>query len=201
MSAVHANRLSARRGESAFRRPESVLPRSWARTGAGEPPPIALIKEHLNSAIVAGTLLLAAISHGREFNSLYITLAVFAYAVTFKVMTRPRLEHIGNGLDWGRILRHRTIEWACVIGILLLTGFLLQVSSLFSRRVMLTWFVLTPLVLTAAHAAARKFAGWILGHGGTRRRQVIVGANRIGCELAARLAEEPVARERGRILR
>ncbi len=191
MSAVHANRLSARRAEVAVRRPESVLPRSWAHTGVGEPPPIALIKEHLNSAIVAGTLLLVAICHGREFNSLYITLAVFAYAVTFKVMTRPRLEHIGNGMDWGRILRHRTIEWACVVGILLLTGFLLKASSLFSRSVMLTWFVLTPLVLTAAHAAARKFAGWILEHGDTRRRQVIVGANRIGCELAARLAEEP----------
>ena len=191
MSAVQANRLSARRDELAFRRTDGALPRSWARTGAGEPPPIALIKEHLNSAIVAVTLLLAAMSHGREFNSLYITLAVFAYAVTFKVMTRPRLEHIGNGLDWGRILRHRTIEWACVIGILLLTGFLLKVSGLFSRRVMLTWFILTPVVLTAAHAAARSFAGWLLEHGGTKRRQVIVGANRVGCELAARLADEP----------
>ncbi len=191
MSALHASRLSARRDEIAYRRVDSVLSRSWGRPGAGEPPSIALIKEHLNSAIVAGSLLLAAMSHGQRFNSLYIALAVVAYAVTFKVMTRPRLEQIGNGLDWGRILRHRTIEWACVIGILLLTAYLLKASSLFSRRVMLTWFVLTPLVLTAAHAAARKFAGWLLEHGGTRRRQVIVGANRIGCELAARLAEEP----------
>ncbi|MDP9197994.1 MAG: undecaprenyl-phosphate glucose phosphotransferase [Pseudomonadota bacterium] len=191
MSAVQASRLSARRDQTAFRRTESALSRSWARTGAGEPPSIALIKEHLNSAIVAGTLLLAAMSHGQEFNSLYITLAVFAYAATFKMMTRPRLELAGSALDWGRMLRHRMIEWACVIGILLLAGFLLKVSSLFSRRVMLTWFVLTPFILTAAHAAARKFAGWLLEHGGTRRRQVIVGANRVGCELAARLAEEP----------
>ncbi len=191
MSAVQASRLLARRDEIAFRSTDGVLSRSWARPGAGEPPVVALIKEHLNSAVVAGTLLIAAVSHGREFSSLYITLAVFAYAVTFKVMTRPRLEHIGNGLDWGRILRHRTIEWACVIGILLLTGYLLKVSGLFSGAVMLTWFVLTPLALTAAHAAARKFAGWLLEQAGTRRRQVIVGANRVGCELAARLAAEP----------
>jgi len=191
MSAAQASRLTARRDQVAFRHTDSALSRSWARTGVGEPPSIALIKEHLNSAIVAGTLLLAAMSHGQEFNSLYIALAVFAYAVTFKVLTRPQLELIGNGMDWGRILRHRTIEWACVIGILLLTGYLLKVSSLFSRRVMLTWFVLTPLVLTAAHAAARKFAGWLLEHGGTRRRQVIIGANKVGRELAARLAEEP----------
>ncbi|MGH8204899.1 MAG: hypothetical protein ACREST_09835, partial [Steroidobacteraceae bacterium] len=170
---------------------EGALPQSWARAGAGEPPAVALIKEHLNSAIVAGMLLLAVAGQGQRFGGHYVALAAFAYAVTFKVMTRPRLERIGNGLDWGRMLRHRTIEWVCVIGVLLLTGYLLNVGSLYPKKFMLAWFVLTPLALTAAHAAARTLAGWLLARGGIRRRQVIVGANRIGCELAARLAEEP----------
>jgi putative colanic acid biosynthesis UDP-glucose lipid carrier transferase len=45
--------------------------------------------------------------------------------------------------------------------------------------------------LAGAHAATRRFTGWFLRHHGIRRRQVIVGANRIGCELASRLLEEP----------
>ena len=191
MSAAQASRVSARRDAAALHRIESALPRSWARAGAGEPPVIALIKEHLNSAVVAGMLLLAVAGQGQRFAGHYVALAAYAYAVTFKVMTRPRLERTGNGLDWGRMLRHRTIEWACVIGILLLTAHLLNVGSLYPQGVMLAWFVLTPLALTAAHAAARTLADWLLARGGMRRRQVIVGANRIGCELAARLAEEP----------
>ncbi|MGH8129863.1 MAG: undecaprenyl-phosphate glucose phosphotransferase [Steroidobacteraceae bacterium] len=161
------------------------------RSGAGEPPAIALTKEHLNSAIVAGVLLLAVASHGQRFTGLYGVLAATAYFVAFKVMSRPRLDHIDSSETWWRDLRHMTVEWGCVIATLLLAGYLFKVNGLYSRSVLLTWFVMTPVVLTGAHAATRRFTGWLLRHGGIPRRQVIVGANKVGCELASRLAEEP----------
>ena len=148
------------------------------RPGAGEPPAIALIKEHLNSAIVAGVLLLAAVSQGQRFTGLYGALAAISYAVAFKMMSRPRLEHIDSREIWWRDLRHMTVEWGCVIAALLLAGLLLEVNGLFSRKVLLAWFLAdSRRFLPARMRRPGRFTDWFLTHHGTRRRQVIVGAN------------------------
>ncbi len=191
MSAIQATRQSSRREKVAALHAASAQPRTWVHPGAGEPPAIALIKEHLNSAIVASVLLLAAASHGQRFTGLYGVLAAISYAIAFKVMTRPRLERIDSGANWWRDVRHMTIEWVCVIATLLLAGYLLKVTSVYSRKVLLTWFVATPIVLAGAHAATRRLTGWLLRHRSIQRRQVIVSANKVGCELASRLADEP----------
>jgi putative colanic acid biosynthesis UDP-glucose lipid carrier transferase len=172
-------------------RGEPRLADGWTRHGAGEPPAIALVKDHLNSAVVAGTLLLAALGHHERIDGPLLALAAIAYAMAFEFMTRPRLDRIGTGTDWGRILRHRAIEWACLAALLLLAGHLLRVAGHFPQKVILTWFVACPLTLALAHAAARKATGRLMQRVSAVRRQVIVGANRVGCELAARLAEEP----------
>ncbi len=191
MSALQATRIGQRSGATAAFPARSPRSTGWARHGAGEPPAVALVKEHLNSAVVAATLLLALLGHGHSIGGPELALAVIAYATAFKFITRPRLDRIDRGTDWGRILRHRAIEWACVAGLLWLAGHLLQVADRFPRKVVLTWFIVTPIALAGAHVAARKAAAVLMRRAATRRRQVIVGANRIGSELAARLAEEP----------
>ena len=172
------------------RRTSGAYSRTWVRSGAGESPVIALIKEQLNPAIVVGALLLSVAIHGQRLTGSYGVLAALAFVVAMRVMSRPRLERVDSRATWWRNMRHTTFEWACVIAVLLLLAFLFKVTGLFSRKVVLTWFVMTPFVLAGAHAATRKIAGWLPRHGGIDRRQVIVGANKVGCELASRLAEE-----------
>jgi hypothetical protein len=111
MSAIQATRHSPTRGKFTALHAASEYPRTWVRPGAGEPPAIALIKEHLNAVIVSGVLLLAAASQGQRFTGLYGVLAAISYGVTLKVMSRPRLEHIDSREIWWRDLRHMTVEW------------------------------------------------------------------------------------------
>jgi putative colanic acid biosynthesis UDP-glucose lipid carrier transferase len=190
MSALPAAHV-ARRPDAHASTGAELLPASgWARHGAGEPPAIALIKDHLNSATVAGTLLLAGLTLGRDIDGALLALAAIAYALALRFMTKPRLERYEGDPDWWRILRHRSIEWACMAGLLWLAGSLLQVNDDFPREAIFAWFVTTPFILTYAHVAAGKAAGILVRRAAAGRRQVIVGANRIGCQLAARLAEE-----------
>ena len=57
MSTAEATRVPSRHDESGcFRVVGAAV--AWARPGAGEPPPIAFVKEHLNSTVVAAALLL-----------------------------------------------------------------------------------------------------------------------------------------------
>jgi putative colanic acid biosynthesis UDP-glucose lipid carrier transferase len=191
MSALHARRIRERTGATVTRPARPSRASDWGRHGAGEPPAVALVKEHLNSAVVALVLLLAVLGHGRRIDGPELALAAFAYVAAFKIITRPRLDRAGGGTDWSRILRHRVVEWACVACLLLLAGHLLGVAGRYPRPVILTWFVATPFALAAAHVTARRAAGSLMRRAAARRRQVIVGANRIGRDLAARLSEEP----------
>ncbi len=191
MSVLHAPRIAERTGATVAFPARPPRASDWARHGAGEPPAVALVKEHLNSAVVAAVLLLSVLAHGRVIDGPDIALAVFAYAAAFKFITRPRLDRADGGADWERVLRHRLIEWACVAALLLLAGRLLGVADRYPRPVIFAWFVTTPFVLAAAHVAARKAAASLMRRAAECRCQVIVGANRIGRELSARLAEEP----------
>ncbi len=190
MSTAEATHAPTRHDQTAsFRAVGSAV--AWAGPGAGEPLPIAFVKEHLNSTVVAGALLLTAALHGQRIDGSYLALAGCAYAVSLKVMTQPRLERLGHGTEWRRIFRHRTIEWACVAGILLLAGYCFRVTRLFPGRVLATWLVATPFALAAAQGAARFLSSRAFRHSGTQRRLVIVGANRVGAELATRIADSP----------
>jgi putative colanic acid biosynthesis UDP-glucose lipid carrier transferase len=191
MSALQAARLRPRTDFRAAIRAETSLAGGWARHGAGEPPAISLIKDHLNSIVVAGTLLLAGHTLGQRVDGELLVLAAVAYALALRFMTKPRLECREGEPDWGRILRHRTIEWACLGGLLLLAGHLLQVTGHFPLEAVAAWLVATPFLLTYAHVAADKTTAMLIRRVAARRRQVIVGANRMGAELASRLAEEP----------
>jgi putative colanic acid biosynthesis UDP-glucose lipid carrier transferase len=191
MSALQATRISQRAGAHAGKLAQLPLAGDWARHGAGEPPAIALVKDHLNSAVVAATLLLAGLTLGRRIDGPLLALAAIAYAMALRFMTRPRLDRENGDPEWGRILRHRAIEWACLGGLLLLAGHLLRVVGHFPDKVIFAWFIATPIALTYAHVGARRAMGVLVRRAAARRRQVIVGANRIGRELAARLAEEP----------
>ncbi len=191
MSTLQATRSSPQPEAHAGLRAQPSLEGDWARHGAGQPPAIALTKDHLNSAVVAGTLLLAALIFRHRIDGPLLALAAIAYAMARRFMTKPRLDRDDNGIDWGRILRHRAIEWASLAGLLLLAGYLLRVVGAFPRGAIIAWFIATPFTLAGAHVAARKAASGLVRRVAARRRQVIVGANRIGCELAARLAEEP----------
>lgn len=191
MSVLQATRISPRAGIHTEPQAQQPLSNGWARHGAGEPPLIALVKDHLNSAVVAVTLLMTGLTLGQRIDGPLLALAVIAYAMSLRFMTRPRLDREVGLPEWGRILRHRAIEWACLAGLLWLAGRLLQVTGHFPREVIFAWFIATPFTLTYAHVGARRATGALMQRAAARRRQVIVGANRVGCELAGLLAEEP----------
>jgi putative colanic acid biosynthesis UDP-glucose lipid carrier transferase len=190
MSAAEAARAEPRH-EAALSPLMPAVADRWARGGAGEPPVVALVKQHLNSVVVVGVLLFAVALHGRRPDGLVMALAIVAYAVSLRLMTQPRLDRVEGPMDWGRIFRHRSIEWLCVSALLGAAASLVRATGLVSQPVMATWFVATPFALTGAHVAARRFTAQLMRRAGARRRQVIVGANRTGCELAERLAGEP----------
>lgn len=168
-----------------------AVPLAWVRTGAGESAGLALSKDFLNPLLAAIVLLGCMLVFGQRFTRAYAILITLSTVLCLQVMSRPGFEHSRVRTDWIRRACDVLIEWGYLVGLLLVIGLMSGTLRQFSHPVILSWIMLTPVVMVGAQALARKFASWRRRQGAIRRRLVIVGATRVGMELAARLQEEP----------
>jgi putative colanic acid biosysnthesis UDP-glucose lipid carrier transferase len=101
----------------------------------------------------------------------------------FKTIGRYRPSHTADAAREGqRILA----GWTIVLGLLLFLGYSTKTSAIFSRRLVLTWFLLVPVVLYGSHLCVLAIRHYLLQAGHTNRRAVIIGMG----EAAQYLAEQ-----------
>lgn len=147
--------------------------------------------------LVVGSLYVSGLIHGLPFESQYLSLALVAGAGALSSSSKLPTELAAQSgtRDPGVVL---TVlgSWTALVVMLLLIGYVTKTSDLFSRRVMLTWFVLTPMLLLVATAVLRWGLSHFMAIQGTRRAVVagyddVAGSFRGGCASACCTARHP----------
>ena len=93
----------------------------------------------------------------------------------------------------GEEIRELLFIWLMVVSMLLILAFATKTSEVFSRLVVLTWFVAVPLGLLSARLLARWVLRWARRHGANLRSVAIVGNNQIGHRMVRHLNAMPWA--------
>jgi putative colanic acid biosynthesis UDP-glucose lipid carrier transferase len=119
----------------------------------------------------------------------YALLAALGAAVCSRCVTAPDIAS-RRGVETSRPLLtvRLLVEWGAVVGILLLVGFAFKVSDVYSRSVLLTWFVTAPAALAVSHRLQTRLAPWFGAIDAAAARFVVVGANALGVEVSRRLS-------------
>jgi putative colanic acid biosynthesis UDP-glucose lipid carrier transferase len=157
------------------------------RLGNVEPAAVALLKQ-LDPLIVFLCLFACEILYGEQFTPSLGAYATLAFIVTGQLFNNLDIREVGHSFsDFSRTYARILLQWASVIAILLFAAFAFKVSSELSRKVVLTWFAITPVALSAAHAV-RMRARWFAANGNSAPRHIIIGVNEVGFELSRRLA-------------
>lgn len=157
-----------------------------ARVQFGLPEPVWLVMiAQLDLMAVILTLFGCLLAFREPLTVDYALLAAIGAAVSSRCVTAPTSPHSGprRGLPTLRLVA----EWGAVVGILLLLGFAFKVSSAYSRAVLLSWFAATPWVLAASHRLQLAMIPWLGAIDAGVGSYVVVGANRLGTEVCARL--------------
>jgi putative colanic acid biosynthesis UDP-glucose lipid carrier transferase len=159
--------------------------------GTSEPPSIALLRHVFNPSVIVLTLLLCVFAYSQPLSPHYLALAALAFLISSQVVSDPVLDASeSQGIDG--VLHHRIFaEWVLVGAALLLLAFSFKITDTFSRRVILTWFAVTPFVVVAAQAAFRRYAAFAALRGKIQQSHIIVGASEAGWRLAQRLQANP----------
>ena len=82
-------------------------------------------------------------------------------------------------------------RWFLVVGILLLLGYATKTSQIFSRKVLFTWFMLTPPLLIVVQVGINVVLSSMALSAGNTRRVVIAGQNELGQKLASKIMSSP----------
>lgn len=83
------------------------------------------------------------------------------------------------------------LTWFLLVTILLMIGYMTKTSDFYSRRILLTWVVLTPPTIVLAKFALYRLAVPVVRSSERGRRVVIAGANDLGKALASRIKGDP----------
>jgi putative colanic acid biosynthesis UDP-glucose lipid carrier transferase len=81
--------------------------------------------------------------------------------------------------------------WLLVIGLLLFIGYATKSSADYSRVVLFTWFIVTPLPILLAQIAFQQLQFAAMRRALSPRQVVIVGVNDLSCRLAEQFIEDP----------
>jgi len=159
--------------------------------GSSEPPTVALLRHILNPSVIVLSLFLCVLIYSQEPTPAYFALAALAFLISSQIVSEPVMDCTARPGVMG-VLQHRIFaEWLVVSAALLLMAFAFKVTETFSRRVILTWFAVTPFMVVAAEAALRRYAAFSALRGKIQQSHVIVGANEAGSRLARRIMANP----------
>jgi putative colanic acid biosynthesis UDP-glucose lipid carrier transferase len=158
----------------------------------GERPPVSLmLLGRLDLLAILLSLFVCLLAFDETPTVGYLELAVITLILAARFITPLDLRGVLNyGASPPRDVPRVVMEWGALYSALLFLGFLLKVSDLYSRAVLLTWFASTAMLLIVTQEVQVQCARILNRRGLVSTRHIIVGAGAAGIELARRLPEK-----------
>ena len=126
-----------------------------------------------------------------EASDRYLTLGLIAALLAY-IFSRPHPRELSGSIVSGWTAAEKlTMAWLGVIATLLLLGYAAKVSADFSRRVMLTWFIMTPALSVAIWILLRAWLRRVFLKTGTASTVVVAGINSVSRRLARSMRQHP----------
>jgi putative colanic acid biosynthesis UDP-glucose lipid carrier transferase len=119
-----------------------------------------------------------------EFAKQYLALGLIAALLAY-IFSRPQPSELSGTIVSGWTVAEKlTMAWFGVVATLLLLGYMAKVSSIYSRRVLMAWFILTPAFSIAMWTLLRSWLRYIFLKTGTASTVVVAGVNNVSRLLA-----------------
>jgi putative colanic acid biosynthesis UDP-glucose lipid carrier transferase len=153
-------------------------------------PIISFFQRVLDPLIIMGTLYLATLLFEEPFSGYSLVLMILAFFISSAVY-----QHIDPYRTWrsGRMLayaRDTVFGWCVTIAVLWFLGSASGLKYYYDERVLLAWFIATPVTLLVSHIAVRRAAG-SPDKSREVRSVVVVGANDVGLKFAGICDKHP----------
>lgn len=126
-----------------------------------------------------------------RFTQSYVAFALVSALLVWIAIGRDQREHLVIPSGPFAVAGQTLLEWSAVVATLLLIAYATKTSASFSRRALLLWFTITPLVLVVTLTIINAWARAVVASPRNARKAVIVGENRMSARLAEIVKSRP----------
>jgi putative colanic acid biosynthesis UDP-glucose lipid carrier transferase len=154
-----------------------------AQVARGRTSVIGLVRMAVDPLLIVLALMLSCVVTDSEFGGGELVLALIAFSLTFP--GEVSIRRIRHGLLSGIVS-----QWFLVAGLMVFFGYATRFIGHFDLTMLLTWFVLTPVLQYTGHRVIPLLLPQLLAIDGYRSA-VVVSTNDIGRKLARHLRDEP----------
>jgi putative colanic acid biosynthesis UDP-glucose lipid carrier transferase len=142
--------------------------------------------------IVAITTLYGlTVLYGVRFDGEFRMLAILVAILAPLVMKRPQVSTLTILPRWGSNAASLVMRWLVLLALLFAIGYATKTSTEFSRRVVLTWAIVTPIPLILVSIAFNEIVRQFMLAPNNVRSAVFAGYNEVSLTLSDRIRENP----------
>ncbi len=152
---------------------------------------LVLIQLLVPPLVAIGTLYALTVLYDARFDGEFRTLAVLVAILAPMVMKRPQINSLTILPRWGSIVVSLVMRWLVLLALLFAIGYATKTSTEFSRRVVLTWALITPAPLIFVSIAFNEIVRQFMLAPSNLRSAVVAGYNDVSIALVQRIREDP----------
>jgi putative colanic acid biosynthesis UDP-glucose lipid carrier transferase len=150
--------------------------------------PVALWMMDALPAVLAGSMFYPlCLLYGVDFDKPFVVLSILAAMATLAVLPAHNAtsQVVSGRLE---LATHLLLRWAVLVAVLLALGYVTKYSEEYSRRVVVTWVLVTPVLLVILSLLLQSVTRALLMDAAHSRRAVVIGCTAASMELTKRLA-------------
>ncbi len=152
---------------------------------------IQLVRRLLDPLIAVIGLRFLCWAFGLPFAQQYVWLAVISGLLVVIAFGGAKVYRPWRSAPLGQEAHFIWMAWVMVCGALFAMGYVTKTSELFSRRVLLIWVIVTPVVMIGMHLSVRLGLRWLRERGRNYRTAVVVGSGELARRLCRHVASNP----------
>lgn len=165
---------------------------SVSRTHYGERLGIVILQRLLNPFVASVALYPIGFIYSTELQEpYYMGLAIVTFMLTLSMFEVVGLYSAKNGLTRWPKYQRLLLVWLIVVCGLLFLGYATKLSDIYSRKVLLTWFALTPVLTLLTHEGIRFLCYRVFRIKYKARHAVFIGINDLSRQLAKTIKHNP----------
>ena len=149
-----------------------------------------LLSALVGPIITVITLRIITALYHLDFDGPYLSLAIITFLISFTIFKEINVQSLIHSGGFGSQTKNLLGGWLLLLGILLFLGYATKSSDDFSRRAILTWFAITPIILLMSFSLFRVLVLKFYSSNRYTRSVVVVGLNDLGRNLSAEIVAE-----------
>jgi putative colanic acid biosynthesis UDP-glucose lipid carrier transferase len=152
----------------------------------------ASLVQRVSAAVVAfGSLRVLMVAYGTDLSDAYQALLIIVMLLTLILFRGPQsTEHHLTPRFWNTAISVFW-TWCILFGVLLVLGYATKTSTIYSRKLLLSWAVLAPVLILLVRVTLDRMLARLVQSRINKRRAVIAGVNEHAMLLANKIRQSP----------